>query len=257
MLHVAISGQALSQYSSFFRCCNFSFYTLSKMPQVKEIIVICDPFYQDIFEDAEEHIQVDLKFALPGKERQDSVYSRLQRIKELPLPAGGYTHMPLVQPLIMLAKVRPPQFFSYFLKNQLLAILSHGNVLFQSRRWTSVEQQPLQFLFHGSCSRISLVEVLSPVYPVFWSLFNGFLAICMATWLSQKRAIGLEVGVVDSVRNLSIQTSSPTSFLMALYSASADDNDMVVGYYQGPPVMPLLQYYTAPPPRRNYGYLEG
>lgn len=98
------------------------------MPEVKEIVVVCDPSYEDIFEgmkiitlwiqihrnstyaltmhlsysftvinklscwvvrgnnttlffcfsDSKEKIQVDLKFALPGKERQDSVYSGLQ-----------------------------------------------------------------------------------------------------------------------------------------------------------------------------------
>ncbi|KAF5813551.1 putative 2-C-methyl-D-erythritol 4-phosphate cytidylyltransferase [Helianthus annuus] len=58
----------------------YSFYTFSRMPEVKEIIVVCDPSYRDIFEDAREKINVDLKFALPGKERQDSVYSGLQTI---------------------------------------------------------------------------------------------------------------------------------------------------------------------------------
>lgn len=58
----------------------YSFYTFSKMPEVKEIVVVCDPSYQDIFEDAKENIHVDLKFALPGKERQDSVYSGLEAI---------------------------------------------------------------------------------------------------------------------------------------------------------------------------------
>nr|BAF98292.1 2-C-methyl-D-erythritol 4-phosphate cytidylyltransferase [Hevea brasiliensis] len=58
----------------------YSFYTFSKMIEVKEIVVVCDPSYQDIFEDAKENINVDLKFALPGKERQDSVYSGLQEV---------------------------------------------------------------------------------------------------------------------------------------------------------------------------------
>ncbi|KAK4438429.1 2-C-methyl-D-erythritol 4-phosphate cytidylyltransferase, chloroplastic [Sesamum alatum] len=58
----------------------YSFYTFSKMPEVKEIVVVCDPSYQDIFEDAKENIHVDMKFALPGKERQDSVYSGLEAI---------------------------------------------------------------------------------------------------------------------------------------------------------------------------------
>ncbi|KAK6139512.1 hypothetical protein DH2020_026743 [Rehmannia glutinosa] len=58
----------------------YSFYTFSKMPEVKEIVVVCDPSYQDIFEGAKENILVELKFALPGKERQDSVYSGLEAI---------------------------------------------------------------------------------------------------------------------------------------------------------------------------------
>ncbi|KAL7002104.1 2-C-methyl-D-erythritol 4-phosphate cytidylyltransferase [Sarracenia purpurea var. burkii] len=58
----------------------YSFYTFSHMIEVKEIIVVCDPSYKDIFEDTKEKIRVDLKFALPGKERQDSVYSGLQAV---------------------------------------------------------------------------------------------------------------------------------------------------------------------------------
>lgn len=58
----------------------YSFYTFSKMPEVKEIVVVCDPSYRDIFEDSKDDIPVDLKFALPGKERQDSVYSGLEAI---------------------------------------------------------------------------------------------------------------------------------------------------------------------------------
>jgi 2-C-methyl-D-erythritol 4-phosphate cytidylyltransferase len=58
----------------------YSFFTFSLMPEVKEIIVVCDPSYRDIFEDTKQNIQVELKFALPGKERQDSVYSGLQAV---------------------------------------------------------------------------------------------------------------------------------------------------------------------------------
>ncbi|KAK7263764.1 hypothetical protein RJT34_31361 [Clitoria ternatea] len=56
----------------------YSFYTFSHMVEVKEIIVVCDPSYKDIFEDAKGNYPAELKFALPGKERQDSVYSGLQ-----------------------------------------------------------------------------------------------------------------------------------------------------------------------------------
>ncbi|MBA0597963.1 hypothetical protein Gorai_007744, partial [Gossypium raimondii] len=56
----------------------YSLYTFSRMIEVKEIVVVCDPSYKDIFEEAKDKINVDLKFTLPGKERQDSVYSGLQ-----------------------------------------------------------------------------------------------------------------------------------------------------------------------------------
>ncbi|WOK96515.1 2-C-methyl-D-erythritol 4-phosphate cytidylyltransferase, chloroplastic isoform X2 [Canna indica] len=58
----------------------YSFYTFSKMSEVKEIIVVCDPSYRDVFEDASKDIKVGIKFALPGKERQDSVFSGFQEI---------------------------------------------------------------------------------------------------------------------------------------------------------------------------------
>ncbi|KAJ8433174.1 hypothetical protein Cgig2_023818 [Carnegiea gigantea] len=56
----------------------YSLYTFSQMIEVKEIVVVCDPSYRDIFEDVKEKINVVLKFSEPGKERQDSVYSGLQ-----------------------------------------------------------------------------------------------------------------------------------------------------------------------------------
>ncbi|KAI4296132.1 hypothetical protein L6164_036116 [Bauhinia variegata] len=56
----------------------YSFFTFSRMVEVKEIIVVCDPSYKDIFEDAKGNNPPEVKYALPGKERQDSVYSGLQ-----------------------------------------------------------------------------------------------------------------------------------------------------------------------------------
>lgn len=58
----------------------YSLHTFSQLIEVKEIIVVCDPSYKDIFEETKENIHVELKFTLPGKERQDSVYSGLQAV---------------------------------------------------------------------------------------------------------------------------------------------------------------------------------
>ncbi|KAK7292513.1 hypothetical protein RIF29_08294 [Crotalaria pallida] len=50
----------------------YSFHTFFTMPQVKEIVVVCDPSYMDVFQDAKANDHVQLKFALPGNERQHS-----------------------------------------------------------------------------------------------------------------------------------------------------------------------------------------
>ncbi|KAL3132504.1 hypothetical protein ABBQ32_009049 [Trebouxia sp. C0010 RCD-2024] len=61
-----------------------SLNTFGHMPEVGEIIVVCDPSYRDLFQ---EHLNklpstVKHRFALPGIERQDSVYSGLQEIRQ-------------------------------------------------------------------------------------------------------------------------------------------------------------------------------
>jgi len=87
------------------------------MVQVKEVIVVCDPSFREVFEgfppplalvsfckpctsllvinnlffsDAMGNYQAELKFALPGKERQDSVYNGLQECAVLKILMTGY-----------------------------------------------------------------------------------------------------------------------------------------------------------------------
>ncbi len=52
----------------------------ASMPEVGEVVVVCDPSYRDVFEGAKLSRALPLKFALPGKERQDSVFNGLQAI---------------------------------------------------------------------------------------------------------------------------------------------------------------------------------
>lgn len=60
-----------------------SFHTFASMEEVKEIVVVCDPSYRDIFEEAgKTKPTVGLKFALPGRERQFSVLNGLKEICE-------------------------------------------------------------------------------------------------------------------------------------------------------------------------------
>ncbi|XP_062207719.1 2-C-methyl-D-erythritol 4-phosphate cytidylyltransferase, chloroplastic [Phragmites australis] len=57
-----------------------SFKTFCQLKEVKEVVVVCDPDYTDVFEGSIENLQIPLKFARPGKERQDSVFNGLQEI---------------------------------------------------------------------------------------------------------------------------------------------------------------------------------
>ncbi|SPN73699.1 2-C-methyl-D-erythritol 4-phosphate cytidylyltransferase,2-C-methyl-D-erythritol 4-phosphate cytidylyltransferase,GTP:adenosylcobinamide-phosphate guanylyltransferase,2-C-methyl-D-erythritol 4-phosphate cytidylyltransferase,Uncharacterized protein family UPF0007 [Chlamydia serpentis] len=53
---------------------HYSLKTLTSLPQIAEIVVVCHPSYRKIFEEYE------VFFAIPGKRRQDSVFSGLQHV---------------------------------------------------------------------------------------------------------------------------------------------------------------------------------
>lgn len=61
------------------RIVNYSFDLLTAIPQVNEIIVVCDPLYRPYFEPVD---GVKLTFASPGLRRQDSVYNGMQQVSE-------------------------------------------------------------------------------------------------------------------------------------------------------------------------------
>ncbi|KAE8789946.1 2-C-methyl-D-erythritol 4-phosphate cytidylyltransferase, chloroplastic-like [Hordeum vulgare] len=57
-----------------------SLKTFCAMKEVKEVVVVCDPSYKNVFEGSAENLQIPIKFTTPGKERQDSVFNGLQEI---------------------------------------------------------------------------------------------------------------------------------------------------------------------------------
>ncbi|KAF7025110.1 hypothetical protein CFC21_037345 [Triticum aestivum] len=57
-----------------------SLKTFCGMKEVKEVVVVCDPSYKNLFEGSVENLQIPIKFTTPGKERQDSVFNGLQEI---------------------------------------------------------------------------------------------------------------------------------------------------------------------------------
>eukprot|EP00890_Picochlorum_soloecismus_P004616 jgi/Picsp_1/5155/NSC_02518-R1_2-c-methyl-d-erythritol 4-phosphate cytidylyltransferase len=62
----------------------YSMETFSTMPCVGEIVVVCEPEWRPVFESCYDKLErkVPLKYASPGAERQDSVLSGLQKVRD-------------------------------------------------------------------------------------------------------------------------------------------------------------------------------
>lgn len=62
----------------------YSLQTFASMPEVGEVVVVCEDEYRSVFEEAMKNmpdIRIPLVFAKPGKERQDSVKSGFEAIR--------------------------------------------------------------------------------------------------------------------------------------------------------------------------------
>lgn len=57
-----------------------SYLLFSHLPEIAEIIVVCAPQYQSLFQLPS--LTISLKFALPGNRRQDSVYNGFQVVNQ-------------------------------------------------------------------------------------------------------------------------------------------------------------------------------
>lgn len=73
--YLELSGQPIATYS---------LKTFASMPEVGEIVVVCEDEYRHVFETAMDTLpdsRIPLIFAKPGKERQDSVKSGFEAIR--------------------------------------------------------------------------------------------------------------------------------------------------------------------------------
>lgn len=65
----------------------YSFETFLTLPEMHHCVVVCDPAYQSLFQECIAYHErvIDLQFALPGPQRQDSVFNGIQKITGNPL----------------------------------------------------------------------------------------------------------------------------------------------------------------------------
>ncbi|KAG2494923.1 hypothetical protein HYH03_006858 [Edaphochlamys debaryana] len=71
--YLELRGQPIATYS---------LEMFAHMPEVGEIVIVCDPSWRDLFEKRFPGLpkSITFKWALPGAERQDSVYNGLQQV---------------------------------------------------------------------------------------------------------------------------------------------------------------------------------
>ncbi len=75
----------------------YSFEVLMALPEVQDFIVVCDPAYHALFQDSAKSRKLSLRFALPGRRRQDSVFNAAQLLEHDPLVCLHDAVRPLIE----------------------------------------------------------------------------------------------------------------------------------------------------------------
>jgi 2-C-methyl-D-erythritol 4-phosphate cytidylyltransferase len=75
---------------------HYSFEVFASMPEVQKIVVVCEPQYDSLFQGYED-ATFDLRFARPGKRRQDSVFNGIQLLQEDSLVCIHDSVRPLIE----------------------------------------------------------------------------------------------------------------------------------------------------------------
>ena len=60
----------------------YSFDVFASLPEVQEMVVVCEPEYDTLFQTIAEAKDLNLQFARPGQRRQDSVFNAIQFLQE-------------------------------------------------------------------------------------------------------------------------------------------------------------------------------
>jgi 2-C-methyl-D-erythritol 4-phosphate cytidylyltransferase len=60
----------------------YSFEVFAALPEVQEIVVVCEPQYQILFQNCARVKGINLHFASPGPRRQDSVFNGIQLLQD-------------------------------------------------------------------------------------------------------------------------------------------------------------------------------
>lgn len=79
----------------------YSFDIFASLPEVQEMVVVCEPEYDTLFQTIAEAKDLNLQFARPGQRRQDSVFNGIQFLQEDSLVCIHDSARPLIEASIV------------------------------------------------------------------------------------------------------------------------------------------------------------
>jgi len=145
-----LSGKEIARYS-------FDCFTM--IPEVSEIVVVCEEQYRHLFDC--EMPDITLRFALPGKRRQDSVYNGFQAVDgTADLVCVHDSARPFITPQII--------------RNVLLAAYEHGAAVVGMPAKNTIKEVDDDCMVINTPDRSRLWEIQTPqvLYPQY--LRDGF-----------------------------------------------------------------------------------
>lgn len=79
----------------------YSFDIFLSMPEMIEAVVVCEPFYEELFHQAAEAKKILIRFASPGPRRQDSVFNGIASLSGDPLVCIHDSARPMIEASIV------------------------------------------------------------------------------------------------------------------------------------------------------------
>jgi 2-C-methyl-D-erythritol 4-phosphate cytidylyltransferase len=182
----------------------YSFEVLLTMPGIEQIVVVCDPIYNQIFQTTS---SIPISFALPGKRRQDSLFNAIQQLNK--------------ETLVCIHDGARPLINSALIDQVLMAAQKWGAAGLGVRVQGTIKKVDLSQFISETIDRSSLWEMQTPQVVLLSLLKKGFSQVnqknltvtddvSLVEWLQHPIKV-----VEGSYTNIKITT--PDDLLLAEY----------------------------------------
>lgn len=188
----------------------YSFEVFLQMPEVQRIVIVCDPAYQHVFESVPSHIPLD--FALPGSERQDSVYHAIQKLKHNPLVCIHDAVRPCISPVLVRKVVQAAAESGA----AFLGVPSKATVKMRINHVSSFQTLPRHDLWEAQTPQVIDLNLLKQAF-----LYAHEHSLTVTDDVSLIELLELPVKLVEGEdRNIKITTSTDLQLAHLLLSSS-------------------------------------